>query len=51
MYKRQIQDNVRERDVFVVQSFTEPVSDHVMELLITLDALSLIPISEPTRPY
>ncbi len=35
----QIQDNVRERDVFVVQSFTEPVSDHVMELLITLDAL------------
>jgi ribose-phosphate pyrophosphokinase len=35
----QIHDNVRERDVFVVQSFTEPVSDHIMELLITLDAL------------
>lgn len=35
----QIRDNVRERDVFVVQSFTEPVSDHIMELLITLDAL------------
>jgi len=35
----QILDNVRERDVFVVQSFTEPVSDHIMELLITLDAL------------
>jgi ribose-phosphate pyrophosphokinase len=35
----QIQENVRERDVFVVQSFTEPVSDHIMELLITLDAL------------
>ncbi len=35
----QIKDNVRERDVFVVQSFTEPVSDHIMELLITLDAL------------
>ena len=35
----QVQENVRERDVFVVQSFTEPVSDHTMELLITLDAL------------
>jgi ribose-phosphate pyrophosphokinase len=35
----QIQANVRERDVFVVQSFTAPVSDHIMELLITLDAL------------
>ncbi|MCB1960212.1 MAG: ribose-phosphate pyrophosphokinase [Rhodocyclaceae bacterium] len=35
----QVQANVRERDVFVVQSFTEPVSDHIMELMITLDAL------------
>ncbi|MCK0509962.1 ribose-phosphate diphosphokinase [Aromatoleum buckelii] len=35
----QVLDNVRERDVFVVQSFTEPVSEHIMELLITLDAL------------
>lgn len=35
----QIHENVRERDVFVVQSFTEPVSDHIMELMITLDAL------------
>jgi ribose-phosphate pyrophosphokinase len=35
----QIQENVRERDVFVIQSFTEPVSDHIMELLITIDAL------------
>ncbi len=34
-----IQDNVRERDVFVVQSFTEPVSDNIMTLLIILDAL------------
>lgn len=34
-----IQENVRERDVFVVQSFTEPVNDHIMELLIILDAL------------
>lgn len=35
----QIQTNVRERDVFVVQSLTAPVSYHIMELLITLDAL------------
>ncbi|MDR1063949.1 MAG: ribose-phosphate pyrophosphokinase [Azoarcus sp.] len=35
----QILENVRERDVFVVQSFTAPVNDHIMELLITLDAL------------
>lgn len=35
----QVQENVRERDVFVLQSFAEPVSEHIMELLITLDAL------------
>ena len=35
----QVQESVREKDVFVVQSLTEPVSDHIMELLITLDAL------------
>ncbi|MFZ7124547.1 MAG: ribose-phosphate diphosphokinase [Desulfobacterales bacterium] len=35
----QILDNVRERDVFIVQSFTEPVSDHIIELFIALDAL------------
>ena len=35
----QIKENVRERDVFVVQSFTQPVSDHIMELMIILDAL------------
>lgn len=35
----QILDNVRERDVFVVQSFTPPVSDHIVELFIILDAL------------
>lgn len=34
-----VQENVRERDVFVVQSLTHPVSDHIMELFITLDAL------------
>jgi len=35
----QIQENVRERDIFVIQSFSEPVSDHIMELFIILDAL------------
>ena len=35
----QVGVNVRERDVFVVQPFTEPVSHHILELLITLDAL------------
>lgn len=35
----QILENVRERDVFVVQSCTAPVSDHLLELMITLDAL------------
>jgi ribose-phosphate pyrophosphokinase len=31
--------NVRERDVFVIQPFTEPVSNHIMELFIIMDAL------------
>ena len=31
--------NVRERDVFVIQPFTQPVSDHIMELFIIMDAL------------
>lgn len=31
--------NVRERDVFVVQSFAAPVSNHIMELFIIMDAL------------
>jgi ribose-phosphate pyrophosphokinase len=35
----QVKENVRERDVFLVQSFTQPVSEHIMELFITLDAL------------
>ena len=35
----QIDENVRERDVFVVQAFTEPASDRILELLLTLDAL------------
>jgi len=35
----QVLDNVREKDVFVIQSLSRPVSNHIMELLITLDAL------------
>jgi ribose-phosphate pyrophosphokinase len=35
----QVEENVRERDVFVLQAFTEPASDRILELLITLDAM------------
>jgi len=35
----EIGDNVRGRDVFVVQSTSTPGNDHLMELLILLDAL------------
>ncbi|QEN09679.1 ribose-phosphate pyrophosphokinase [Oceanispirochaeta crateris] len=35
----QVLENVRERDVFIVQSLTTPVSEHLMEMLITMDAL------------
>src|ERR1043165_422022 len=35
----QIDENVREADVFVIQTSCPPVSDGIMELLITIDAL------------
>jgi ribose-phosphate pyrophosphokinase len=35
----QVLANVRERDVFVLQSLTGPVNDHVMELFLIMDAL------------
>lgn len=35
----EISDNVRGRDVFVVQSTSTPGNDHLMELLIIIDAL------------
>lgn len=35
----EIGDNVRGRDVYVVQSTSQPGNDHLMELLITIDAL------------
>ena len=33
-----ILENIRERDVFIVQPFSAPVNDNIMELLIMLDA-------------
>jgi ribose-phosphate pyrophosphokinase len=35
----EIQENVRGEDVFVVQSTSAPANDHIMELLVCLDAL------------
>ena len=35
----QIEENVREADVFVIQTSCPPVSDGILELLITVDAL------------
>ncbi len=35
----EIDENVRGRDVFVIQSTCPPVNDHLMELLILMDAL------------
>ena len=32
-------ENVREQDVFVIQTSTPPLSDHILELLIMIDAL------------
>lgn len=35
----QINDNMRGEDVFLIQSTSYPANDHIMELLVTLDAL------------
>lgn len=35
----EIEDNVRGEDVFVIQSTCYPANDHIMELLVALDAL------------
>ncbi|UCE85292.1 MAG: ribose-phosphate pyrophosphokinase [Deltaproteobacteria bacterium] len=49
----QIQENVREQDVFVVQPSCAPVSDGIVELLITIDALKHASASRITAvvPY
>ena len=48
-----INDNVRERDVFVIQSFSTPVNRSIMELLIMIDALKRASASRITAviPY
>ena len=33
-----ILQNVRERDVYILQAFSSPVNDHIMEMLIMIDA-------------
>ncbi len=38
--KVRIEENVREQDVFVVQTAAPPLSEHIVELLILLDALT-----------
>ncbi len=34
-----IQENVRGKDVFIVQSTCKPTNDHLMEILVMADAL------------
>ncbi len=41
----EIQENVRGQDVFVLQSTSFPANDHLMELLIIIDALRRSPSS------
>ncbi|PQA86168.1 ribose-phosphate pyrophosphokinase [Hyphococcus luteus] len=49
----EIQENVRGEDVFVLQSTSYPANDNLMELLITMDALSRASASRITAviPY
>ena len=35
----EVQENVRGEDVFVIQSTSYPANDHLMELLIMIDAM------------
>ncbi len=35
----EVQENVRGRDVYVIQSTSQPTNDHLMELLVLIDAL------------
>ncbi|WP_370337186.1 ribose-phosphate pyrophosphokinase [Parvularcula marina] len=49
----EISENVRGEDVFVIQSTSHPANDHLMELLIMIDALSRASASRITAviPY
>lgn len=51
--KVKIEENVRESDVFVVQTTTSPVSDYLLELLIMIDALKFASAARITAvlPY
>lgn len=51
--KVKIDENVREADVFVIQTSCPPVSDHLMELLIMIDALKFASAARITAvlPY
>ena len=51
--KVKVEENVREADVFVIQSSCPPVSDHLMELLILIDALKFASAARITAvlPY
>ena len=45
----QLQESVREKDVFVIQPLTVPCSDHLVELLLLLDAARSASASGPPR--
>ncbi|MEM6914675.1 MAG: ribose-phosphate pyrophosphokinase, partial [Pseudomonadota bacterium] len=49
----EIKENVRGEDVFVIQSTSQPANDHMMELLIIIDALARASASRITAviPY
>ena len=49
----EIDENVRGEDVFVVQSTSFPTNDHLMELLVCIDALSRASVARVTAvlPY
>ena len=49
----EIKENVRGEDVFVIQSTSQPANDHLMELLIVIDALTRASASRVTAviPY
>ncbi len=54
--KIQVEDTVRDEDVFVVQTSAAPLSDHLIELFILLDALRTasarrITVALPYYPY
>ncbi|MEM9839034.1 MAG: ribose-phosphate pyrophosphokinase [Pseudomonadota bacterium] len=49
----EVQENVRGEDVFVIQSTSDPANDHLMELLVIVDALARASASRITAviPY